>query len=98
MDIRELFEQQYADRFDMTPAEVKAARLGDDSYNSLTIARCFRFFCAGFRANDSGKLRVIGYISNKSAENAYASSTIFIAQKPTKTTCCALLVKDGGGQ
>lgn len=37
--IQELFEKIYADRFGMLPSEVKAARLGTDTYNSLSLAR-----------------------------------------------------------
>lgn len=92
-DIRELFEAEYADRFGMLPEEVKAARLGKDSYNTLTIARCFRFFCAGFEANSGENLRVIGYISNESIEFAIKDSSGLVSQKKTKAKAFEVYVK-----
>jgi hypothetical protein len=93
--LHELFETEYADRFGMLPSEVKAARLGPDSYNSLSLARCFRFFCAGFEANDGGKMRVIGYMSKKGVQEAGVSAAVQISQIPTKSRTIEVFVKDG---
>lgn len=94
MNLHELFEAEYADRFGMLPSEVKAARLGDDSYNSLSLARCFRFFCAGFKANDGGKMRVIGYMSNKGVQEVGVSAAVQISQIPTKSRTIEVMVKE----
>lgn len=93
MDIRELFEKEYADRFGMTAEEVKAARLGPDSYNALTMARCFRFFCAGFGSNDGGDMRVIGYMSRKGVDEVGVSAAVQISQIPTKTRVIEVFVR-----
>ena len=94
-DIRELFETEYSDRFGMLQSEVKAARLGKDSYNSLSLARCFRFFCAGFHANNGGNLRIIGYMSKKGIDEVGVSAAIQIAQIPTKARIYEVFIKQG---
>lgn len=94
-DIREIFEIVYADRFGMLPSEVKAARLGPDSYNSLSLARCFRFFCAGFEANNGGGLRIIGYMSKKGVDEVGVSAAVQISQIPTKSRAIEVFVKEG---
>jgi hypothetical protein len=91
-DIRELFEIEYADRFGMLPSEVKTARLGENSYNSLTIARCFRFFCAGFNKNVGPKLQFLGYSSKKSISEISHKGVMFITQIPNKSSIYEVFV------
>jgi hypothetical protein len=93
MDLRDLFEQHYADQNELDLAEVRATRLGPDSYLLPTIARAFRYFCAGFEANQADKLRILGYLSNKGVLSAETGKGAFFAKSATDAKHVAVYVK-----
>lgn len=93
MDIYELFEQTFADMHDCYPEDIKPFRMQNGSYSKANIATDFRYFKAGFDANQGDKLRVLGYLSHKGVLSASQARAAFFAKTQTDTKCVPVYVK-----
>lgn len=93
MNIQETFEVHYADYNDTTVENVKSCRLSNGSYNNLPIARAFRMFKAGFEANKSEKMQILGYLSKKGALSASEGRAAMFCKTPNKTATEAIFIK-----
>lgn len=93
MTIHEIFEQHYADQYDTTPEIVASCRLSNGSYNNLPIARAFRMFRAGFEANKSEKMQVLGYLSKKGALSASEGKAAMFYTARSHTVTEAIYIK-----
>lgn len=93
MNIQELFEDFYASHNDTTPEIVASCRLSNGSYNNLPIARAFRMFKAGFEANKSEKVQVLGYLSKKGLLSASEGKAVMFYKTRSQTATEAIFVK-----
>ncbi len=93
MDLNVLFEQAYADRNDMDESEIRSHRMSNGSYDVYPLARCFRWFCAGFESNTGDKIQILGYLSNKGVLSAQQSKGVFFNTTQTDAKSVAVYIK-----
>lgn len=93
MNIHELFEQHFARMHDVNQETVKMHRMSNGSYSLPGIARDFRCFKAGFEANQSGEMQVLGYLSEIGALRASQGSVVHFKKAPGLEVVVPVYVK-----
>lgn len=92
MTIHELFEQSYSDQYGTTIEWMKERRLSNGSYSEARISLAFRYFKAGFEANQGEKMQVLGYLSKKGADSASKGIAAFFYTRCTRNATRAVYV------
>lgn len=83
MTIHELFEQHYAEQHDESPEWIKGFRMRNGSYALANISTAFRYFKAGFEANQGEKMQVLGYLSKKETYSCSKPDRLYFSPHPT---------------
>lgn len=94
MSIHELFERCFADLHDLYPEDVKAFRMQNGSYSKAKIATSFRYFKAGFEANQGEKMQVLGYLGQEYAKPMTVDDQLYLHPTPTEWETVPVFVKD----
>lgn len=93
MDIYELFERSYADQTGESAEWIKGFRMRNGSYALAKISAAFRYFKAGFEANQGEKMQVLGFISKENARNVSDGWSKEIWSDPRHDSDLAVYVK-----
>jgi hypothetical protein len=93
MTIHELFEQHYAEQTGTEPYLIRYKLMCNGSYGEAHIATAFRYFKAGFEANQPVKLQFLGYLSRKGVHSASQGRAAFFYTRRTPNATEAVYVK-----
>lgn len=93
MTIHELFEAHYADQKGIDPVEVALFRMANGSYSRAYISTDYRYFKAGFEANQGEKMRLIGYMEKEEAILMAALQSVECGEEPCDDTHVKIYVK-----
>lgn len=94
MDIYELFERSYADQTGESAEWIKGFRMRNGSYALAKISAAFRYFKAGFEANQGEKMQVLGFLSPNGVLSAHLEKCSSFKAKRTDTYFVPVYVKD----
>lgn len=93
MTTHELFEAHFSDMHDCEPEHIKKYRMINGSYSKADIATAFRYFSAGFEADQGEKMHVIGYLTQKSSKSGGKGVLVVLHDKPSGTASTAVYAK-----